>query len=152
MGGRELRAIEGRDALFLAVCLLGISGALVLVGAASDTIARHLAQIVPLIGLAVLVLRRSSLAPCLVVGICAFWAVIMGLIWLHLLGVSGVAAGTYSLGEVLLTVAIAVFSVLGILRGTRANKQVSALRVAVLIAVAFVTQAAVMSVSIRFLN
>lgn len=152
MSGLELRTIEGIDAVFLAVCLIGISVALVLIGVASDTIARHLVQIVPLIVLVVLVLVRRALAPYLVVGLCAFWAVIMVLIWLYLLDLSGVAAGTYSLGEILLTVVIAVFSVLGILRGTRAAKQVPSPTIAALIAIGFVIQAVVMSVSIRFLN
>ncbi len=144
---------ERRDAAFLAICLLGISVALVLAGAASDAIARHLVQIVPLVAVAVLVLARSAWAAYLVVGLCAFWAVMMGLVWLNLLGVSGVAVGTYySLGEILLTVAIAVFSVLGILKGIIAGSQVPTPPIAALIAIAFVVQGVVMSVSIRFLD
>ena len=147
-----MQTTDRKDAAFLAVCLAGISVALLLVGAASDTMARHLVQIVPLVLASGLVLRRSSSAVYAVVGLCAFWAVIMGLIWLYLLGVSGVAAGTYSLGEILLTVVIAVFAVLGILKGTRVGKQVPSPTIAALIATAFVIQAVVMSVSIRFLN
>ena len=144
--------MERRDAIFVAICLAGIAVALVLVGAVSDTIPRHLVQIVPLVVAAVLVLSRNSQALYLVVGICAFWAVMMGLIWLYLLGLSGVVSGTYSAVEIALTVVIAVFSVLGILRGTRAAKQVPSPTIAALIAAAFVTQAVFMSVSIRFLD
>jgi len=144
--------VERRDAVFVAVCLAGIAVALVLVGAVSDTIPRHLVQIVPLILGAGLVLGRNPSASYAAVGLCAFWAVIMGLIWLYLLGLSGVVSGTYSAVEIALTVVIAVFSVLGILRGTRTDKQISGMRVPVLIAVAFVIQAVVTSVSIRFLN
>lgn len=136
----------------MAICLTGIAIALVLVGAVSDTIPRHLVQIVPLILGAGLVLGRNPSASYAAVGLCAFWAVIMGLIWLYLLGLSGVVSGTYSAVEIALTVVIAVFSVLGILRGTRADKQISGMRVPVLIAVAFVIQAVVTSVSLRFLN
>ena len=144
--------MERRDAVFVAICLTGIAIALVLVGAVSDTIPRHLVQIVPLILGAGLVLGRNPSASYAAVGLCAFWAVIMGLIWLYLLGLSGVVSGTYSAVEIALTVVIAVFSVLGILRGTRADKQISGMRVPVLIAVAFVIQAVVTSVSLRFLN
>jgi len=144
--------VERRDAIFVAICLAGIAVALVLVGAVSHTIPRHLVQIVPLILGAGLVLGRNPSASYAAVGLCAFWAVIMGLIWLYLLGLSGVVSGTYSAVEIALTVVIAVFSVLGILKGTRADKQISGMRVPVLIAVAFVIQAVVTSVSIRFLN
>ena len=144
--------MERRDAIFVAICLAGIAVALVLVGAVSHTIPRHLVQIVPLILGAGLVLGRNPSASYAAVGLCAFWAVLMGLIWLYLLGLSGVVSGTYSAVEIALTVVIAVFSVLGILRGTRADKQISGMRVPVLIAVAFVIQAVVTSVSIRFLN
>lgn len=144
--------MERRDAVFVAICLAGIAVALVLVGAVSDTIPRHLVQIVPLVLGAGLVLGRNPSASYAAVGLCAFWAVLMGLIWLYLVGLSGVASGTYSAVEIALTVVIAVFSVLGILRGTRADKQISGMRVPVLIAVAFVIQAVVTSVSIRFLN
>ena len=144
--------MERRDAVFVAICLTGIAIALVLVGAVSDTIPRHLFQIVPLMAAVGLVLGRNPSASYAAVGLCAFWAVIMGLIWLYLLGVSGVVSGTYSAVEIALTVVIAVFSVLGILRGTRADKQISGMRVPILIAVAFVIQAVVTSVSLRFLN
>ena len=147
-----MQTTDWKDAAFLAVCLAGIAIALVLVGAVSDTIPRHLVQIVPLILGAGLVLGRNPSASYAAVGLCAFWAVIMGLIWLYLLGLSGVVSGTYSAVEIALTVVIAVFSVLGILRGTRADKQISGMRVPVLIAVAFVIQAVVTSVSLRFLN
>lgn len=147
-----MRRVERRDAIFVAICLAGIAVALVLVGAVSHTIPRHLVQIVPLILGAGLVLGRNPSASYAAVGLCAFWAVIMGLIWLYLLGLSGVVSGTYSAVEIALTVVIAVFSVLGILKGTRADKQISGMRVPVLIAVAFVIQAVVTSVSIRFLN
>ena len=144
--------MERRDAIFVAICLAGIAVALVLVGAVSHTIPRHLVQIVPLVLGVGLVLGRKPSASYAAVGLCAFWAVIMGLIWLYLLGLSGVVSGTYSAVEIALTVVIAVFSVLGILKGTRADKQISGMRVPVLIAVAFVIQAVVTSVSIRFLN
>ena len=144
-----MRTIERRDAAFLAICLAGIAISLVLVGAVSDTMVRHLAQIVPLMVAAGLVLARSASATYAAVGLCAFWAVVMGLIWLYLLGVSSVVTGTYSLGEIILTVVIAVFSVLGILRGTLAGNQFPVLRVVALVAIAFVIQAAVTSVSLR---
>ena len=147
-----MRRAERRDAIFVVICLAGIAVALVLVGAVSDTIPRHLVQIVPLVLVAGLVLGRNPSASYAAVGLCAFWAVIMGLIWLYLLGLSGVVSGAYSAVEIALTVGIAVFSVLGILRGTRADKQISGMRVPVLIAVAFVIQAVVTSVSIRLLN
>ena len=147
-----MRKAERRDAVFVAICLAGISVALVAVGAVSDTVLRHLVQIVPLVAAAGIVLGRNPSASYAAVGLCAFWAVLMVLIWLYLLGLSGVAAGTYSAVEIALTAVIAVFSVLGILRGTRADQQISGIRVPVLIAVSFVIQAIVTSASLRFLN
>ena len=47
------------------------------------------------------------------IGVFALWALIMALIWLYILGLSDVAEGSYSAGEVVLTVIIAACSAWG---------------------------------------
>ena len=134
---------------FLAICLSGIAISLLVVGVISDTLVRHAIQVIPLLVVAGLVPQRMSLVPYVAVGLCAFWIVVMVLIWLYLLQVSRTVSGTYSSGEIALTFVIAVFSLLGILRGSRANRQLSSPTVAVLAAVAFVLQGAFLAASLR---
>lgn len=140
---------DSNSTTLLAICLSGIAISLLVVGAISDTLMRHVIQVVPLLVAAGLVLRRTSIFPYVAVGLCAFWAVVMALIWLYLLQVSAIASGTYSSAEISLTFVIAVFAVLGILRGSRANRQLSSPVVAVLAAVAFVLQGVFLAASLR---
>ena len=140
---------DSNSTTLLAICLSGIAISLLVVGVISDTLMRHAIQVIPLLVVAGLVLRRMSLVPYVAVGLCAFWTVVMVLIWLYLLQVSRIVTGTYSSGEIILTFVVAVFAVLGILRGSRANRQLSSPAVAVLAAAAFVLQGAFLAASLR---
>ena len=140
------------DTAFLAICLSAIAVSLLAIGVISDTLIRHVVQVVPLLVIAGLVIRSMPLVPYVAVGLCAFWLVVMALIWLYLLQVSGIGSGTYSSGEIALTFVIAVFAVLGILRGSRANRQLSSTAVAALAAAAFVLQGAFLAASLRLLG
>ena len=81
-------------------CFIGLAVALLLVGVVSGTVLRHLVQIVPiLIGLALLA-RRPDWGAYAAIPIFTFWALIVVLIWLFLLGLSRIANGHYTPIEV----------------------------------------------------
>lgn len=143
---------ERRAALILAACLTGIAVCLVLVGVVSDTVSRHVLQAAPTALAAGAVMRRSAATTLFAVGVCSFWLVVTGLVWLFLAGLSGGDSGSYSAGEVFLTVGIAVFSVAGILRGARMNDGTSSVAAAVMITAGFMVQAIFMAASLRFLE
>ena len=63
------------DARHVAACLAGVVGSLLLVGVVSDTLARHVVQVVPVL---------------------AIWGVVMAAIWAYPVGLSDIASGTYS--------------------------------------------------------
>jgi hypothetical protein len=98
----------------MAIWLLVVASALVVVGVVSQTLVRHAIQIAPLaIALGLLAFRPawavSAAAP-----LFAFWFLIMGAIWLFLLGIARILTGTFSTAEVTLTVIIGVASALGL--------------------------------------
>ena len=144
--------MEKRDVAFLVGCLGGIAICLILLGTVSGTLPRHIVQAVPVAAAAVLAVRLGAAAILGAVGVCAFWVVVMGLIWLYLSGVSGIASGSYAPGEMALTVAIAVLSILGILRGAGLGGRSSSVATATMLTAGFVVQAVFMALSLRFLD
>ena len=145
-------AVERRAAVVLAACLVGIVVCLILLGLLSDTVARHVLQAAPVVIAAGAMARRSAATTLFAVGVCSFWLVVLGLIWLFLAGLSGAAPGSYSPGEVFLTIGIAVFAVAGILRGARMGNRTSSVATAAMITAGFMIQAVFMAVSLRFLD
>lgn len=98
----------------LAVCLAGVLVSLLLVGLVSSTFLRHVVQVVPIVlGLAAL-WQRHPLTAYFVFPIFIIWASLMALIWMYLLGVATFFSGSFSPVEILLTVLIGIFSVIGI--------------------------------------
>lgn len=91
-----------------------IAIALGLVGVVSQTMIRHLVQIIPLILALALSARRSALSSVAAVPLFAFWFLIMGGIWLFLLGIARVFSGTFSPIEITLTLIIGAASVIGL--------------------------------------
>ena len=103
-------------------CLIGLGGALLVVGVVSGTLLRHVIQILP-IGLAAAVLLRSSeWGAYASIPIFFFWIAIVGLIWLFLLGLSRIASGHYTPIEVVCTFMMAAFSVVGVVGSTLLGK------------------------------
>jgi hypothetical protein len=96
--------------MYLAV----IAIALGLVGVVSQTVIRHMVQIIPLILALALSVRRSALGSVAAVPLFAFWFLIMGGIWLFLLGIARVFSGTFSPVEITLTLIIGAASVVGV--------------------------------------
>jgi len=112
---------RSRSGRIVAVWLAVVAAALVVVGVVSDTLLRHVIQIAPLVMASSLprryAWRLSAAAP-----LFAFWFLIMGAIWLFLLGVARIVTGTFTTAEIGLTIIIGVASLLGLVavyrRGT----------------------------------
>jgi hypothetical protein len=100
----------GAVAAWLAV----VAGALIVVGIVSHTLLRHVVQIVPLVAALSLLVRRSSVGVSAAVPLFAFWFLVMGAIWLFLLGVARIFTGTFTSSEITLTIIIGLAAVLGL--------------------------------------
>src|SRR5664279_2875604 len=98
----------------IACCSLTILVALYVVGAVSNGSLRHEVQTLPLWFPIVLGFRQRELAkwsalPCFV-----FWLIMMGFIWLFLLGWARILTGRFSPAEIAMTLVIGVACVTGI--------------------------------------
>jgi hypothetical protein len=98
----------------VAAWLAVVAGALIVVGIVSQTLLRHFIQIAPLIVALSLLPRRSAWGVSAAAPLFAFWFLIMGAIWLFLLGVARIVTGTFTPAEVMLTVIIGVASLFGL--------------------------------------
>jgi hypothetical protein len=108
--GRVTSRFGGIVAAWLAV----VAGALVVVGIVSDTLLRHVIQIVPLIVALGLLARQSAWGVSAAAPLFAFWFLVMCAIWLFLLGVARIFTGTFSVAEITLTVVIGVACLFGL--------------------------------------
>ena len=145
--GLQIRArghVMERDARILIGCSLAIIAALLVVGAVSHGVIRHIVQTSPLwIGI-VLGIRGSGWSKWVVLPCFVFWSLVMVAIWLFLLGWAHIVSGTFSPTEIAMTVVVGVAAIGGtiiavsIRSGVRASlAAVSALLVAALQLVAF---------------
>jgi len=106
----------GKDFRVLTGCCVAVIAALLVVGAVSHGVIRHIVQTSPLwIGVA-LGYRRSPLTkwvalPCLV-----FWLLVMTAIWIFLLGWARIVSGTFSPTEIAMTMVVGMASITGIVR------------------------------------
>lgn len=108
-----------RDAGSVTRCLVGIAISLLIVGVLSDTFARHVVQVIPVLLALGLVLQRPAIGAYVATGVFVLWAFVMALIWLYLLGLPSLTEGTFSAGEVVLTIVIAACSAWGMRRALR---------------------------------
>jgi hypothetical protein len=88
--------------------------ALVTVGIVSETLLRHVIQIVPLVTALSLLAGRPAWGVSAAALLFAFWLFIMGAIWLFLLGIARIVSGTFTPIEVVLTVIIGAACLLGL--------------------------------------
>jgi hypothetical protein len=103
-----------RKRRIIAVCLAGVGGSLLLVGVVSATLVRHVIQVAPILGVLGAVVTQRRWAPYAAMPIFAIWLLLMVLIWLYLVGIQTFFTGTFSVAEVVLTVLIGLFAMLGI--------------------------------------
>ena len=100
----------------LTVCSLAIIIALLVVGAVSHGVLRHVVQTSPLwiaIGLGA---RRSAWSKWAALPCFIFWLLLMTAIWLFLLGWARIVSGTFSPTEVAMTLVVGAASLYGIVR------------------------------------
>lgn len=129
--------------LLLILALLGV-------GVVSSTPLRHLIQALPAALALVPAIRGASWAKYAAIPIFAFWLLIMGLIWLYLLGLARIVTGRFTSAEIVLTFAIGLASLGGLAAALRASSSASvAARVAAAAAVSAALQIGAMWLSLR---
>ncbi len=106
----------------LRTCLDGLIVSLLLIGLVSATPLGHLVQVTPIVISFALVWRRMSWSAYSALPLFVFWFVIVGIIWLFLLGITNIITGNFSPTEKMLTVAIALFCILGSGAAVRASR------------------------------
>lgn len=108
-------------ALRLALATLVL--ALLLVGAVSGTLVRHLIQVAPAAALLAAASASRPWTSAAAMALFAFWLFIMSLIWAFLLGLANVITGTFSPTEIALTVVIGFAALAGLVAAWRTRPQ-----------------------------
>jgi hypothetical protein len=98
---------------------LTIMVALLVVGAVSHQITRHVVQTAPLWIAIILGVRCSELAKWAALPSFVFWLLLMGAIWLFLLGWARIFSGTFTATEIAMTIVVGGGSILGLVAGLR---------------------------------
>jgi hypothetical protein len=127
-----------RNFQLLTCCCIPMIVALLVVGAVSHGVLRHIVQTSPPWIAVVLGTRRSGWSKWAALPCFVFWLLLMTAIWLFLLGWAHVISGTFSPTEIAMTVIVGAGSVVGIVAalGIRSGVRVwSATAVAFLVAV-----------------
>lgn len=106
---------------FLVVSSLLIIAALLVVGAVSHGVIRHIVQTAPLWIAIVPGLRRSEWSKWAALPCYFFWLLVMIFIWLFLLGWARVITGTFSPTETAMTVIVGLASMAGIWNASRSR-------------------------------
>lgn len=96
-------------------CCIAVIAALLVVGAASSEVIRHIVQTSPLCIVIVLGVRRSVWSKWAALPCFGFWFLLMTAIWLFLLGWARVVTGTFSPTEIAMTVIVGLASLVGII-------------------------------------
>lgn len=114
-----------------------VCGALLIVGIVSHTLARHLIQISPLLLALGLGIYRPGFRAVAALPLFTFWLILMGGIWLSLLGIAQVFTGRWSVVEIVLTIVIGAASTAGLVAASREGTSLSlSLRFAVILSFA----------------
>lgn len=136
------------DSRIFALCSIATIAALLVVGAVSHGVIRHIVQTSPLWIAVVLAVRRSqwtkwAALPCFV-----FWFLLMVAIWLFLLGWAHIVSGTFSPVEVAMTITVGIASFLGIARALTVRTQVRPWPAIALLVLVAVLQVAAFRISL----
>jgi hypothetical protein len=115
-----------RDFRILTVCCVTIIAALLVVGAVSHEVIRHIVQTAPLWIAIVLGARQSGWSKWAALPCLFFWLLLMIVIWLFLLGWARIVSGTFSSTEIVMTVIVGLASILGIVTAVRMRGSVRA--------------------------
>lgn len=136
-----------KDQTIVLGCLAGMALALLVVGVVSGTVVRHVIQVLPILMAIVAVARRATWGSSAAMPLFVFWAFIVLLIWLYLLGISRIASGHYTVIEIVLTVFMALFSVAGVWSGSRLGRSLAVTRRVMVFLLFGVMQLAAMRIS-----
>ena len=98
----------------VAVCCALIITALLVVGAVSHGVLRHIVQTSPLWVAIFLATRRSAFTKWTALPCFLFWLLVMIAIWLFLLGWAHIVSGTFSPTEIAMTLIVGLASAIGI--------------------------------------
>ncbi len=145
--GREQTIMN--DSKVVAVCLAILAASLLVVGVVSDTILRHIIQIIPMLFVLGLTWQRPSVGAYMALPIFGFWLFIIVMLWLFFLGVSDLADGTYSNPGIALTFIIAATCALGILKSIQIGKPLNWRYRTTLSIIGLASQVAFIAISIQ---
>jgi len=106
----------GKDFRILTGCCLAMIAALLVVGAVSHGVLRHIVQTSPLWITIVLGIRRSASTKWTALPCFVFWLLLMTAIWLYLLGWAQFLSGTFSPTEIAMTLVVALAAMAGIVK------------------------------------
>jgi hypothetical protein len=132
----------------LAFCAVFLIAALYVVGVVSHGVLRHVVQTAPMWPTVVLGLRGSRWSKWTAMPCFCCWLVLMGLIWLFLLGWAHVISGTFSPVEMAMTLVVGVSSILGLVTGLRMRGHTSAASAAVVCLLTLAVQVLALKVSL----
>lgn len=121
-------------------CALIIAALVGGVGIPDKLVLRHIVQTLPLLAPLVLGFRRSNAAGWIALPLFLFWLGIMNMIWLYLLGVSGMISGHFSPLETAMTIVVAAASVIVIVIFLRFKSGLSAVKAVSLLIVSAALQ------------
>jgi len=129
-------------------CCVAIMAALLVVGAVSHGVIRHIVQTSPLWISIALGIRGSgwvkwTALPCFV-----FWLLMMVVIWLFLLGWTHIVSGSFSSTEIAMTGVIGLASILGIIEALRVRRSGGALAASATFLIVAVLQLAAIRLSL----
>ena len=110
------------------VGLGGVIAGLLAVGVVSGTLIRHVIQVSPAALALILVASGFRYGRAAALPILTVWAVVMGAIWLFLLGVASIVRGRFTPMEIVLTIVIAAACVIGLTGGARPTANLSRVR------------------------
>jgi len=122
--------------------------ALLVVGAVSHGVVRHIVQTSPLWIAIVLGVRRSPWSKWAALPCFAFWLVLMMAIWLYLLGWARLVTGHFSPTEIAMTMIVAIASLTGIVAGFVTRSGVLGLRAAAVVLTVAVLQVTALRLSL----
>ena len=110
------------------VGLGGVIAGLLAVGVVSGTVIRHVIQVAPAALALILVASGFRYGRAAALPILTVWAVVMGAIWLFLLGVASIVRGRFTPTEIVLTIVIAAACLAGLTGGARPTANLSRIR------------------------
>jgi hypothetical protein len=136
-----------KDTRVMVGCCVAIMAALLVVGAVSHIVVRHVVQTSALWIAIVLGVRNSKLTKWAALPCFVFWLLLMAAIWSFLLGWTSFLSGTFSPAEIAMTIIVGAASLAGIIRAAYTKSGVRAGWVTATISVVSILQVAVFRLS-----